>query len=256
MFDYGDDWLGCGVDGHGQDCLCDVHITSPLPPLSQCLSDGVGDMWMGRQLCRIKDYGRPWTNESMLDYFTDLEQFYDSFHEQSKRGIELGDLSEVEMLEFDDKVSTIERWKIIRENLRACIDRFPNPLGDIVRQLGLTAQEAIDAMTTAKCGGDWDYDKLNKLDDYMSARTPVIARIARYMGISKETARGLNKYWIHRRSLLWRNDTNPAQTMLHDLCRNTTMSASEIVNKVYETHGVKYSKSNVSQYRSRHVKNQ
>lgn len=33
------------------------------------ISDGVHGMWMGRQLCEVRGYSAPWTNDKILDYF-------------------------------------------------------------------------------------------------------------------------------------------------------------------------------------------
>lgn len=64
----------CGVDMHPEECLCDVVITEPTPIR---VADAVDEMWMGAQLCEIRGYGRPWSNEDMVNYFADMCLFYD-----------------------------------------------------------------------------------------------------------------------------------------------------------------------------------
>jgi len=64
----------CGVDTHPDECLCDVIITTPTPIR---VPDAVDEMWMGAQVCEIRNYGRPWSTDSMLNYFADLCLFYD-----------------------------------------------------------------------------------------------------------------------------------------------------------------------------------
>ena len=66
--------MNCGIKTHDDDCLCDVvvHATTPI-----AIGDGVHGMWMGQQLCDTRGYDNPWTNNKILDYFTDLCTFYD-----------------------------------------------------------------------------------------------------------------------------------------------------------------------------------
>lgn len=249
--EYGDDWLGCGVATHDPDCLCDVHITHPLPPLTECLRDGVQDMWMGRQLAALKDYGRPWTNESILNYLTDLETFYDAFHEQPTYNIGAIALCEVPVLDLPDDIPLPARWKLIRDSVQFCIDSFSEPLVVIVRHLDVTPQDVVDAMTTCKGGDGWDENRLFLLDDMMSAETVNYANIAETMDLPIGVVRGLRKYWEHRRFKTWQGASNPAQAMFHELCRNTNMGPTEIVALVKERHGVEYHRASVSKYRSR-----
>jgi hypothetical protein len=68
----------CGVDSHDDACLCDVVIVEPV---AITITDGVHGMWMGQQLCDTRGYDYPWTNEKMLDYFTDMCTFYDRWTE-------------------------------------------------------------------------------------------------------------------------------------------------------------------------------
>lgn len=84
-----EEWIGCGISAHSPECLCDVIITKPLPPLEEVLQDGVYDLWMGKELCDLKGYCIPWTQDKILDYLTDLEKFYDSWHENIRMGLGL-----------------------------------------------------------------------------------------------------------------------------------------------------------------------
>lgn len=69
-------WLGCGVAGHDDTCLCDVVINEPTPIR---VKDAVNEMFMGPQVCQLRGYGRPWTSETMANYFADLCRFYDEW---------------------------------------------------------------------------------------------------------------------------------------------------------------------------------
>ena len=66
--------MNCPVKEHSDDCLCDVVVHAPV---SIGIKDAVDEMHMGKQLCEIRGYGRPWSTNQMLDYFTDLCTFHD-----------------------------------------------------------------------------------------------------------------------------------------------------------------------------------
>lgn len=74
--------MNCGVTEHSDDCLCDVVVHAPV---SIGIKDAVDEMHMGKQLCEIRGYGRPWSTNQMLDYFTDLCTFHDRWQSEQPR---------------------------------------------------------------------------------------------------------------------------------------------------------------------------
>lgn len=255
MFDYGDDWLGCGTDGHDPDCLCDVVITNPLPPLAECMTDAVQDMWMARTMCEVRGYSRPWTRDKILDFLEDMRTFYDAYHASNQPMAGAERLCEVEFLVVPFDLKRLEQWKLVRQAIADCMDKFPDDsLVDIMRQLGVTPKFVVDAMTTGKPSRDWDWDSIARLDALLSEQYVNLAQIGREMGVSAEAIEGLFKYWRGRRIHKWGEVTpvHPAMLMFRKLCLETDMAPVEIVRMVEQKHGVTYARSNVTNTRRRH----
>lgn len=242
-------WLGCGVTGHDESCLCDVVITNPLPPINESIRDGVRDLWMGAELCELKGYGVPWTREKILDYLVDLETFYDAYH-YSKHSLSGDSLYEMEPLSFNDDDSPFVRWGKVREVVQYAMDKFGDSLVDIMNYYELSPQFLMDSLTTNKSGGVWDSDKVAKLDELFMADNLNYREIARYMNLSVATVNGLRKYWVARRERLKGGD-KPAQRMLHKLAKETTLSSKEIVDAVHKEFGKLYRTTAVNKIRSR-----
>lgn len=244
--------LGCGVATHDEACLCDVIIIQPLPPLEECLKHGVASLFMGPELCELRGYGIPWTNKTLLDFFVDLEKFYDAFHEGSLIGKKIQTLADIVPLEFTDE-PLWKQWAVIRETVRYCLNVFDVPLTEIIHYLGVNAAELMDALTMSKNDKNWDDPRLEKLESALMAETVNYAQVARDLCLTKDSVYGLSELYETRRTrLVGVDETNPARAYLHELCRTTTMMNKEIValvNAKYPT--AKYSSGAVSKYRSR-----
>lgn len=244
-----EDELGCGVAEHDLSCLCDVVITNPLPPIHECIKDGVRDMWMGKELCDLRGYGVPWTRETLINYLTDLETFYDAYH-YSKHSLTGESLYEMELLVFKDDDSPFVRWSTVREAVQYAMDKFDNSLVEIMDYYELSPQFLMDSLTTNKSGGVWDEGKVAKLDELFMADNLNYRDVARYMGLTIHTVNGLRKYWKVRRERLKGGD-KPAQKMLHKLAKETTLTSQEIVDIVQREFGKLYRTVAVNKIRSR-----
>lgn len=250
-----EEWLGCGVATHDSDCLCDVIIKNPLPPLEECFSDAVQEMWMGARICELKNYGIPWDDKQILDYLLDLENFYDAFHELDPNDFQALCLEDMEAFdETIDEEPAFIRWSRIRDAVQYCMDRFDNSLLDITIGLNLKPIQVIDALTTGKAGNDWTDARLQKLDEKFMESNLNFADISREMELPTGVVRGLKKYWVQRRSRFQTSD-NPAKDRMHWLCRNTNFTPREIVDIVHKEHNVLYARSSVSKTRQRIVHN-
>jgi hypothetical protein len=241
--------LGCGVPEHNAECLCDVIIRQPLPPLEDCIKDGVSDMWFGREVCDMRGYSAPWTDETILAYFEDLTKFYDAFHYQQPHGGVVSSIEDCDKYQHDG-LPLFAQWSWIRETVQYVMDRFDNSLCETIKVLNIDPQNLIDALTTGKAGTDWDYEMIDRLDKSFMESTISLADIARTNNLSTGTVRGLSKYWEKRRKRLLGSD-NPARDRMHWLCRNTELTPREIVDIVYREHGFLYAKSSISKCRSR-----
>jgi hypothetical protein len=244
--------VGCGVATHDEACLCDVIIRQPLPPLEECLKDGVQDMWFGREVCDMRGYSAPWTEESILNYFEDLEKFYDAFHYQQPSGGIVNSLNDMDSFQHE-RLPLFAQWSWVRDAVQYGMDRFDNSLQEIIVALNIEPQLLIDALTTGKAGIDWDYQSIDLLDKCFMEGNLNFADIGRTMNLATGTVRGLYKYWDKRRKRLVGSD-NPARDRMHWLCRNTELSPREIVDIVHQEHGFLYARSSVSKCRQRIIR--
>jgi hypothetical protein len=245
--------LGCGVATHGADCLCDVVITHALPPLGQCMTNAVQDMWMGKEMCKMRGYGIPWRDSDILSYLEDMEKFYDAFHSNEKlNNHDAMVLKDMEPILHDDSDSPYEKWGDIRDAVHYAMDRFDDDLNTILRQLHITPQEFIDSATTLKGGSGWTEKLVDQMETMFMDINPNYAQIARDLGVTVAVVHGLRKYWIQRRKRKdYEGTKDPAAEYMHSLCRNTNMTPKDIIAEVKEKYGKVYARSSVSRYRTR-----
>jgi hypothetical protein len=239
--------LGCGVAEHDESCLCDVVITKPLPPLEECFKDAVAEMFMGKELCEIKDYCAPWTNEKILSYLEDMRTFYDEFH--SHPLLSLG----VEKMVKDFNEPSAKWWARVCNMVQHYMDNTDSKLVDIIQAMGLTPQEFIDIATHHNAGDGWDKDRLNMLDSMFSKDVFVLTRIAKEVNITVPTATGLRRFWIPRRMRNGQGQ-NKARVMLGNLALDPAyahLSTRQICDIVNAQYGTEYTNSLVSKIRNR-----
>ena len=178
--------LGCGVSDHPEECLCDVVIGAPTPIL---VRDAVNEMWQGSVIAEIQGYGRPWSNESILSYFSDLTKGYDAWRSS---GVP-------EIIQAREEGSVDMRYhgelKQIRNSVRSALSHDnPKPKIEMVLQaLGYSAEQFTSAVTTNK----WvvDIDVLNRFETRILEGFPSLASLGREFGISVEITKNLFGYW-------------------------------------------------------------
>jgi hypothetical protein len=179
--------LGCGVDTHDIDCLCDVRIETTTPINIKCL---VKDMKYGLEICEIKDYCEPWDDKQIINYMSDLVYAHD----------EMGKWAGV--LEHYDKssreVDTIGRavsdWKSIRQTAEKLLSSPNRPkVRQVLMVMGITAEQFIGAVTTHKF--KMDADTLDEFERVILDGKPKIYATAKQFGMSYEIARNLITYW-------------------------------------------------------------
>lgn len=242
--------IGCGVLEHDESCLCDVIITNPLPPLQECFRDAIEESFMGSRICKIRGYSAPWTSAKMLDYFEDMTMFWDAFHtEQKVFTTDVDTLNDVEEVVLEQDDPPFIKWGKIRDAVQTNMDRFDASLVNILQHLSLDPQDTMDALTTNKGGTGWTYERIEELDKLFMSE-PNMTEISNQTGISYGMIKGLVRYWEKRRK---RQGTgaNPARALLHELCRNTDMTCTQIIEKVKQETGHVYTKSAISKYRIR-----
>lgn len=178
--------LGCGVSDHPDECLCDVVIGTPTPIL---VRDAVAEMWQGPTIAEIRDYGRPWTDASILDYFADLTKGYDAWRSSGiPEIVQAREEGEVDLRYHGE-------LKQIRTSVRSALSHDnPKPnIETVLQALGYTAEQFTSAVTTNK----WvvDIGVLNRFEARILEGFPSLASLGREFGISVEIAKNLFGYW-------------------------------------------------------------
>lgn len=184
------DWLGCGVDNHDPDCLCDVRVGATEVPINiKCL---VQDMRYGEEICEIRGYTEPWDDQQIVSYLHDLLYAHDEMRSDFWQGL----------LEHYDKssrdVDTIGRavsdWKSIRQNAEAMLQDERRPkIRQVLVLLGVTAQQFTRAVTTNKF--EMDAKTLDEFERVILDGKPNITHVSKQFGISYEITRNLMTYW-------------------------------------------------------------
>lgn len=236
--------IGCGVIEHHEKCLCDVVL--PQTPTPIRVKDAVKEMFMGPQICELRGYGVPWTPSQMLDYFTDLCRFYDSWTMQNdEAGFTLNDVPRGLHLEG----RKFEQWAIIRETVKMCMDRLDLPLVHILQHLDVAPDQFLEAACAGQATTSMTFEQLAELDEKFTQKSVNMSEVARETGLSKGNVRSLLRYWKRRRGKL--PPEQMAKERMHDLALNTDLLPHEICRIVLEEFGRKYHSSSVTKYRQR-----
>lgn len=182
------DWLGCGVDSHGADCLCDVHLDTPSVPVRvRCL---VRDMKYGGEICEIRGYTEPWDDKQILDYLADLVYANDEMRKWSG----VMEHYNPESRDIDSIGRRVSDWKSIRDTAESMLSAPNRPrVRQVLVVLGVTAQQFTRAVTTNKF--EMDDETLDEFERVILDGKPKIAHVAKQFGITPEITRNLMTYW-------------------------------------------------------------
>jgi len=247
MFEYGDDWLGCGQTAHDPDCLCDVVLDENRNVT--WIGDAVNDVFMGSEICEIRGYGVPWTRDKLADYLCDLRTFNDVLIAQQQT-FDFNYASMYDVPAITPEANGFIRYSMIAENVLKCMERFSYPLTYILRKLNVSADEFIASATRNRCRDGWSYPELDSLEQDIMERLKPWAEIANRYGISVDTLKGIRKYWESRLEEYVSRDKE-IKSYMYKLCLTTDMSPKEICDDVYNKYGFLFSRSAISKYRSR-----
>lgn len=250
-------WLGCGQDDHAPECLCDVVIPDGTDTSIQ-VTDAVNMMWMGREVCDLRGYCAPWTNETILDYFTDLTRFYDVWAQSGHNDITDGEpvaLHQVPQTVDRNSMYPQARWKSIRDAVMYCMNRFDNGLAEILQHFGLTPSEFAEAATCGKTL-NVSYKDIQWWEEMFMNPDITLEQISQDTGMTINSVRGLVKYWRSRRERSssfcekTADELAIARTYRH-LCLETDLNSTEIRDIMLREHGKTYDKSTISKFRKR-----
>jgi hypothetical protein len=247
--DYPSDWLGCGVAEHGPECLCDVHIVKP----TLTVTDWVNHVWMGRELCELRGYGKPWTGAMLADYLSDLGTFHAALklHGMDKQTGSLGS-SLLEDAGFAGMVN-------IRNAVRDMLERMTEPsLAKALEVLGVSPQRFLDAASQSKMENTdkWDIVKVAQFEQEIMSHKK-IADMCTAFGISEGNYYTIKEYLrpvfaYHKVPFVWQasEERETARKRVIALIAEGYTNA-EIIAKVDAECGVRYRTAAISKLRAR-----
>jgi hypothetical protein len=231
----------CGVEEHPEECLCDVIITRPLPPLQECFRDAVSEMWMGRQICELRDYSAPWTNDKILDYLTDVQRFAEAV---AKGALDDGGYT-------NEGSHVFKRWEYVRKAVMYRMENYEDNMVDALASVGVSPTEFMLASSMGAHKRAWTDEEFAVFNERMLDRLAVYMRIAVDFNISDEYVYNLRKYWKPARVRL-HGDVPPleaSRNYMRQLCLETDLDPAEIIALVESQYGRRYSKAMISKVR-------
>jgi hypothetical protein len=182
------DWIGCGVDNHPKDCLCDVRVDATEVPINvRCLVQG---MKYGEEICDIRGYSKMWDDAQIVDYLADLLYANDEMRKWS------GVLEHYnpESRDIDTVGRRVSDWKSIRTTAEAMLSAPNRPkVRQVLIVLGITAQQFTRAVSTNKF--EMDDKTLDEFERVILDGTPKISHVAKQFGMSFDITRNLMTYW-------------------------------------------------------------
>ena len=184
------DWLGCGVDNHDADCLCDVRIGATETPINiGCLVSGIR---YGHEVCEIRGYTEPWEDSQIVSYLSDILLAHDEI--RSGKWDSLLEHYDASSRDVDTIGRKVSDWKSIRQTAEAMLQDQRRPkVRQVLVVLGITAQQFTRAVTTNKF--EMDAETLDEFERVILDGKPKISHVAKQFGISPEITRNLMTYW-------------------------------------------------------------
>ena len=247
-FDYGDDWLGCGVPQHNRDCLCDVVI----PERNETwISDAVNDMYMGPQICELRGYSIPWTSSQFVNYLDDLKKFND-------------ELAKSLIMDDTPLFTPNDTSRVSMEKVRNTVMQHMNQenpdIEKVLNLLGISGQVFMCAITTNRIPAEklakWDTALLGEFQRDLEINTGHNEMIRKYE-LSKHSIYNLKRYFtrvLHKGKGMYvsvnPDDMTAAREQARELIK-LGMNNKQIINHVFAKYRVHYSSSAISKLRSR-----
>jgi hypothetical protein len=71
--------IGCGVEAHDEECLCDVRVSSQEVPIR--VKNLVIDFTFGEDICRLRGYTQTWERDQIINYLEDILKVHDTINE-------------------------------------------------------------------------------------------------------------------------------------------------------------------------------
>jgi len=225
------------------------------------ITDGVQEMKFGKRICDIQGYGENgWTNEMMLDYFTDLCRVYDAWAESKKPWVMPDNYEDLRLPAEGVNHTGYSTSHQLRDFVAKVYDHFaPRTMADVLRQLDVPIQN----WQTSVAGGGrvsianyLSVQQLGEIEAYFTAITPPYdwKKLMESTGLARGPLETLRKQFRKRRLWLHGEDAlkvDRAPAMLKHLVSEGQHTNREILDIVHETTGVRFSKSYVSHLRQK-----
>lgn len=232
--------VGCGVDNHDDDCLCDVVIPSPTP----MLTDPVGNMWMGRELCEHRGHGKDgWTDDEILGYLSDLVYLHDMYIAQQKA-------PKVEQMKPARGADKIHPYRYIRVTVRQALVENGGNIRLALESSGITAQQ----FTLAASTGSWhmDMDTIIQFEQAIMDPKRTLGQLSDQFGLSQDIITKFRRYWPNRPTerVMRGQGGHPYQKRMRQLITDG-MRADDVVSTIHAEFNITISKSSVHKLRSR-----
>jgi hypothetical protein len=217
------------------------------------ITDGVQEMKFGKRICEIQGYGENgWTNEMMLDYFTDLCRVYDAWAE-SKSPWVLPEAYEDLVMPEGIMNSGWDTSFQLRDFVAKCYEKYaPRKLSEILGHLGVSVMDWYQSVCNGRTPtAVLDVRLLNEIEVFYTAITPPYPQ-SELMAATKLTRNPLEaigrlfrgrRIAIHGENAL---KVDRAPRMLRYLIEQGEYQNHECLRRVYEATGVKFSKSYAS----------
>jgi len=71
--------INCGTEGHDEECLCDVKVSSHEVPIR--MKNLVTDMKFGEEICELRGYTQPWDREQIINFLEDVLKAHDTMRD-------------------------------------------------------------------------------------------------------------------------------------------------------------------------------
>jgi len=233
----------------------DLSDVKPLGVRIQ-IDDGVHGMWMGRQLCEVRGYCAPWTDEKILDYFQDLCKFYDAWSESASNAVLPDVVSDLQALELEG--DTFNRWKLIRSYVEGAYNKYlTESLPSIMKMLGVSPTLWLQACTTGglpKCF-EATTEFVAELETYyMSHEDVVWKHMGEHFGLHPKMMKNLCRVFEKRHMVKYGYkalDRKVAKKILKELALTTSMTPTAICDEVFKRTEVRFHLSAVTKIRKR-----
>ncbi len=170
--------MGCGVDNHNQDCLCDVrHLRVQVD------RDAVSAMWQGKRIAEI--LGTDFTDDSdVIEWFATIVDVHDKWVEAQGEFCEAWEV--LPPLCISDG-RTLQQWAQIRRSVNYALKTFPvTSVIQVLNKLCIDIELFMTAFTTNKFTQKMTYEWWQAFEQDMLAEKPCYAEIGRKHGLSRQ----------------------------------------------------------------------